>query len=67
MAKDDGYSFFWESSFLLKRKKYKIFEIGIPMPYRQVGSSHMKFKDIYYAFFYLFFVFIKKIFGKYNY
>ena len=67
LAKDDGYSFFWESVFLLQRKKYKIFEVGIPMPYRQVGSSHMKLKDIYYAFFYLFFVFIKKIFGKYNY
>ena len=67
LAKDDGYSFFWESVFLLQRKKYKIFEVGIPMPYRQVGSSHMKLKDIYYAFFYLLFVFIKKIFGKYNY
>ena len=66
LAKDNGYSFFWESIFLLNRKKFKISEVGIPMPYRQVGNSHMKLKDIYSALFYLLWVFVKKIFGKYN-
>ena len=32
LAKDNGYSFFWESIFLLDRKKFKISEVGIPMP-----------------------------------
>ena len=29
LARDNGYSFFWQSIFLLHKKRYKIFEIPI--------------------------------------
>ena len=60
-AKDNGYSFFWESCYILYKKKYKIYEIPISLPYRSVGSSKMKIKDILHALYYLFIVSIKKI------
>ena len=66
LAKDDGYSFFWESIFILHKKKYRITEIPIQMPYRIVGSSKMSIKDIFFAVYYLMIVFLKKILGQYN-
>ena len=66
LAKNDGYSFFWESIFILYKKKYRITEIPIHMPYRIVGSSKMSFKDIFFAVYYLMIVYLKKILGKYN-
>lgn len=53
LAKDNGYSFFWESIFILDRLNYKITEIPIKLPGRLSGSSKMKFNDILRAFFYL--------------
>ena len=58
LAKDNGYSFFWESIFLLS-KKYYIKEIPIKLPGRLTGSSKMKFKDILFAFIYLLKVYFK--------
>jgi len=66
-AKDNGYSYFWESIFILHRKKYKIAQVGSKLIYRKQGTSNIKFKDIYYAIYYLLIVFIKKMIGKYNY
>ena len=60
-AKDNGYSFFWESGYLLFKKKYKIFEIPIKLPYRTVGSSKMKITDIVRALYYLLIVTFKRI------
>lgn len=59
-AKDNGYSFFWESIFILHKKKYSIHEIPIKLPYRSVGSSKMKIKDILIALIYLLIVYLKK-------
>ncbi len=53
-AKDDGYSFFWESIFILFKKKYSIHEIPIKLPYRSIGSSKMKITDILFALAYIF-------------
>jgi dolichol-phosphate mannosyltransferase len=61
-AKDNGYSFFWESLFILYRKKFKIYEQTIILPYRSIGHSKMRFYDIYYAFIYLLFISIKRFF-----
>lgn len=58
-AKDNEYSFFWESIFLLYKKKYSIFEIPIYLPYRTIGFSKMEFKDIFKAIFYLLIIFKK--------
>ena len=60
-AKDNGYSFFWESIFLLHKKKYKIHEIPVDLPYRKIGSSKMKIRDIVTSLFYLSVYFFKKI------
>lgn len=45
-AKNNSYSFFWQSIIILSRKNYKIHEIAINLPARSIGSSKMKLKDI---------------------
>ena len=60
LAKDDGYSFFWESIFILFKKKYLIHEIPIELPYRSVGSSKMKISDIISALIYVIIISMKK-------
>ena len=57
-AKNNDYSFLWESIFLLE-KKYNISEIPITLPTRSIGSSKMRFKDIVNGFIYLLLIFIK--------
>ena len=59
-AKDNGYSFFWESIFILHKKNYKISEIPINLPSRLTGNSKMRIKDIFHALLYLFYVSFKK-------
>ena len=53
LAKDNGYSFFWESIYQLNRLNYKITEIPIKLPGRLNGNSKMRINDIIQAFFYL--------------
>ena len=60
LAKNNSYSFFWESIFILS-KRYKIKEIPIRLPGRLSGSSKMKFKDIVLALLYLLVFFFRKI------
>ena len=67
LAKDDSYAYFWESIFILHKKKYRIKQIPICLPYRIIGSSKMTVKDVFGSIFYLMIVFVKKILGKYNY
>ena len=66
LTKQDSYSYFWESLFILYKKKYKILQIPIQLPYRNVGSSKMQIKDVIFSLYYLMIVFVKKIFGQYN-
>ncbi len=58
MAKNNSYSFFWESIFFLS-KKYNIAEIPISLPGRISGSSKMRLKDIIFALCYLIFIFFR--------
>ena len=58
LAKDNNYNFFWESAFILELKKYKITEIPIILPNRTLGSSKMRFTDIFYGIFYLLKIFL---------
>ena len=60
-AKNNSYSFFWESTFLLNKKNYKIFEIPIKLPARLTGSSKMEFKDIVFALTYLLIFYLRKL------
>jgi dolichol-phosphate mannosyltransferase len=62
MAKDNGYSFFWESLFLLYKKKYTILEIPMKQPRRIHGSSKISIKDIFRAITYLIYFYFKKKF-----
>ena len=66
LSKNDSYSYFWESIFILHRKKYRIGQISVQLPYRKIGSSKMKVKDIFSAIYCLMIVFFKRILGKYN-
>ena len=61
IAKNNGYSFFWESLYLLNKKKYSIKEIPIYLPYRKVGSSKMTMRDIIGSLLYLFKYSLKNI------
>ena len=58
MAKNDGYSFFTESTILLN-KRYKIDQIPILLPKRYSGYSKMKLSDLIFGFFYIIFLYIK--------
>ena len=60
LAKNNSYSFFWESIFILS-KRYKIKEIPIRLPGRHSGSSKMKFKDIFLALLHLLVFYFRKI------
>ncbi len=67
MAKNNSYSYFWESIFILHKKKYRIGEISVQLPFRKIGSSKMNMKDIFFSICYLLVIFIKKFLGRYNY
>lgn len=66
MSKSNSYSFFWESMFILKEKKYKIFEIPILLPYRKNGDSKITLLDIINSFILIWVFFIKRIIGFYK-
>ena len=66
LAKNDSYAYFWESIFILHKKKYRITQIPVQLPYRKIGSSKMNMKDIFFSIYYLIVVFLKKVLGKYN-
>ena len=61
-AKHNGYSFFWESIFLLTVKNYKIHQIPIRMKTRTYGSSKINLYEILSAILYLIYIFFKKLF-----
>lgn len=66
MSQSNSYSFFWESMFILKEKKYKIYEIPILLPYRKNGDSKITFLDILNSFLLIWIFFIKRIVGFYK-
>ena len=59
-AKDNGYSFFWESLFIFYKKKYLIKEIPVTLHSRHLGSSKISITDIVNAIYYLFKVYLNK-------
>ena len=63
-AKDDGYSFFWESLIILFQLKYKIHEIPMRQPKRIYGSSKIALSDICRAISYLLYFYIKNLLKK---
>ena len=63
-AKDNGYFFFIESTIILEKRGYKIFEIPINLPNRFLGNSKMKFFDIFNGISSLLNYFLKRLLGK---
>ena len=59
-AKNNEYAFFWEITYLLKKKGYSIYEIPVHLVFRKLGKSKMKIKHIIYSLYYLFKIFITK-------
>ena len=62
-AKNNSYSFFWETIYILTREKCKIKELSITQKYRVVGSSKLALKDWFHGLYYLFVIFIKDKLG----
>lgn len=52
-AKNNDYAFFWEVTYIIKKKKYSIYEIPVRLVYRKLGKSKMQFKHIFFSLFYL--------------
>lgn len=61
LAKDNSYSFFWESIFHLHNNKYSIKQIPVDLPFRKLGSSKMKLNDIINSLYYLIKYFIRNL------
>jgi dolichol-phosphate mannosyltransferase len=63
----NGYSFFYESLFVLYFNKYKIIEIPTILPARVYGSSKMKYNDIFSSLTNLVHTFLTKKINKEKY
>ena len=59
-AKNKDYAYFWEITYVLKKKGYSIFEVPVKLIYRKLGKSKMKFSHIFYSLMYLLKIFIFK-------
>jgi len=62
-AKNNSYSFFWETIYILTKENCKIKEISIVQKYRSIGSSKLKTSDWFNGLYYLFEVYIKDLFN----
>lgn len=62
-AKNNSYSFFWETIYIFTREKCKIKELSIIQKYRIVGSSKLQLRDWFHGLYYLFIIFIKDKLG----
>ena len=57
-----GYSFFFESLYILNMRKFKIKEVPIILPARSRGNSKMNFKEAQKGILYLFYFTVKTFF-----
>ena len=53
-AQNNDYAFFWEVTYLMKKKGYRIFEVPVKLVFRKLGKSKMKFRHIIFSLYYLF-------------
>ncbi len=64
LVRSRGYSFFFESLYILHMRKFKIKEVPIILPARSAGHSKMNFKEaqkgILYLFYFKFKTFLKR-------
>lgn len=64
IVKSPGYSFFFESLFILNYNKIKIAEIPIELPSRTYGTSKMTWKDAWNSLSFLLHLYKRKLFDK---
>lgn len=64
LIQSNGYSFFFESLFILNYNKIKIAEIPIELPSRTYGTSKMTWKDAWKSFVFLSKLYYRKLFDK---
>ena len=64
-AKHNGYFFFTESTIILEKNGYLIKQIPIMLPKRFSGSSKMKITDLINGFFYMIYLFTKKLISNF--
>ena len=62
-AKNDSYSFFWESIYILVKERSTIKEIKMVQKYRSIGTSKMEIKHWFHGLYYLFEVYLKDLFN----
>ena len=62
-AKNNSYSFFWESIFILVKEKCKIKEIKMVQKYRSIGSSKMEIRHWFHGLYYLMVIYLKDLFS----
>lgn len=62
-AKNNSYSFFWESMYIFTKKNFKIKELTSIQNYRTEGNSKISIFDWISGIVYLFYIYIKKIFS----
>ena len=64
LIQSNGYSFFFESLFILHFNKTRVFEIPIELPSRTYGTSKMTAADVWKSFVFLSRLFYRKTFNK---
>jgi dolichol-phosphate mannosyltransferase len=62
-VRSQGYSFFFESLFVLHRNRFRIGEVAIHLPSRINDQSKMRYKDIFDSLYLLVTLLIEKIFN----
>ena len=66
LVQSKGYSFFFESLFILNLNRLKIKEIPINLPARTYGTSKMTWSDALNSLNFLILLFFRKLFRKKN-
>ena len=64
MIRSNGYSFFFESLFILNMNRKRIVEIPIELPSRASGTSKMSWKDAGRSLDFLIRLYLRKVFSK---
>ena len=64
LVRDSGYSFFWESLFILWINGIKIHEISVDLPKRAYGTSNMRLRDVLNGIRRVFVTFLLKTFDR---
>ena len=60
-AKNNSYSFFWETIYIFTKEKCKIKDLKVVLPYRVMGTSKLRLRDWLHGLYYLFVVFFKDL------